>query len=194
MAFNLAQFIKKKKHVNYLPSSGNLIKNVAADEAREQERERNLKRIKDAEYRRTMAGRMGTGIATAFRAAGKRGGISRLVYGQTSMQPGQIVGKKKSRGYGRAGRPKGSLDPRYAQYGGVYGYRKFLAHKFRMEKLSALQQANINPQQQALINQYEAQRRARAMDRESQPIPDTTGGVHLKGIFNEIDNAANLVD
>jgi hypothetical protein len=35
----------------------------------------------------------------------------------------------------RSGRPKGTFDPRYGQYGGVYGYRRAMAGQRRIERL-----------------------------------------------------------
>lgn len=54
---------------------------------------------------------------------------------------------------GQRGRPRGSLDPRYAQYGGVYGWRKAMAQQRRMQKLAIQQQQErlrrMNAQTQA---------------------------------------------
>ena len=49
-------------------------------------------------------------------------------------------------GYGRKGRPKGAYSGRYAAYGGVYGYRKYMAQQRRLELLKAQQQLSQEQQ------------------------------------------------
>jgi hypothetical protein len=62
----------------------------------------------------------------------------------------------QSKGYGRRGRPKGAYDSRYARFGGVYGYRKYLAQQNRMRLLQAqaqMQKTMQNPQATQMYQQ-----------------------------------------
>lgn len=93
---------------------------------------------------------------------------------------------------GGRGRPSGSYDPRYAAYGGVYGFRKVQAQQLREARLQAIRNATINPQQQAILARAEAQRRAALTNPENQIIPDTSGKVPLRSIHQEIEDAANI--
>lgn len=49
--------------------------------------------------------------------------------------------KRKVKGYPTRGRPRGTLDPRYAKYGGVFGYRKYVAQQRKLMKQQLNQQA-----------------------------------------------------
>lgn len=104
-----------------------------------------------------------------------------------------VAGTPKIR-YGKRGRPVGTYDKRYANYGGVYGYRKQLNAKLRIQKLQAMQRATINPQQQAVLDTMAARERARQLDPEQRIIPDTSGKVSLKKYHDEIWEYSNLVD
>jgi hypothetical protein len=92
--------------------------------------------------------------------------------------------------FGR-GRPKGTYKGVYAQYGGVYNYRKAQAFERKKMLLQLQSRANINPQQRAILNQMEAREQARALDPERRIIPDTRGTVNTKSINDEIEDAAN---
>ena len=73
-----------------------------------------------------------------------------------SALPGaETAGEKKStKGYAGRGRPRGSLDPRYAAYGGVFGYRKFVSNQKRL--LRARQEQMLEQQrQQATPYEYQ---------------------------------------
>jgi hypothetical protein len=91
------------------------------------------------------------------------------------------------------GRPKGTLDKRYAAYGGVYGWRKAIAHQRALERLQQTRESTISPEQQQYLNQLAMQQRQQQMDVENKPIPDTYGNVPLRHLTSEIDDAANLV-
>jgi hypothetical protein len=104
-----------------------------------------------------------------------------------------VIGSGLSAGKGR-GRPKGAYDARYAAYGGVYGFRKVMAAQLAQQRLQAMRQATISPQQQAILSQVEAQQRARQVNPENQTIPTTTGQVRLKNIHDEIEAASHLFD
>jgi len=101
--------------------------------------------------------------------------------------------------FGR-GRPKGSYEPSYAKWGGVYGFRKAMSMQYSQQRAQAMQQANISPEQQQIINQFEAQRRARmgtpfgwesvdvAKNMEREVSSNSAGSLQ-----DEINNAANAV-
>lgn len=94
---------------------------------------------------------------------------------------------------GIRGRRKGSFDPRYKQFGGVYGYRKMLNAQLRAQRLQQQRDATLSPQQQAILARSEDARLARYRNPENKAIPDTAGFIPMEHIFNEIDDAANLV-
>jgi hypothetical protein len=94
---------------------------------------------------------------------------------------------------GGRGRPKGTYDPRYAKYGGVYGYRKMLNYQLRVQRLEAMRRASVSPQQQNVINQFEQRQQMQRVDPERQVIPDIRGYSPLGSFNNEVDDAANLV-
>jgi hypothetical protein len=60
---------------------------------------------------------------------------------------------KPTKGYARPGRPRGTYDPRYAAYGGVFGYRKALRARRAMER--AKEQLQETQMRQAQMPQYE---------------------------------------
>ena len=94
---------------------------------------------------------------------------------------------------GRRGRPVGSYDSRYAQYGGVYGYRKMLNAQLRQQRMESLRRATINPQQQQVLNQIERREQIRRQSPESKTIPDTAGNVFMSDIMRDINDASNMV-
>lgn len=51
-----------------------------------------------------------------------------------SLAGAETIGKNKTKGYVKPGRPFGSFKDKYAPYGGVYGYRKAMAEKRRMQR------------------------------------------------------------
>lgn len=134
-------------------------------------------------------------VASRINSAGSNllGGFARrrkeqLVYAQNIRRP--IVGsgiKKQGRG-----RPRGSYDPRYAQYGGVYGYRKILNAELRARRIEQARRLAVTPRQQYELNQIEARRRVQQDAPENQVIPDTTGNIPTRSIHQEIDDAANI--
>ena len=147
-------------------------------------------------YAETRTGRLGEALGKGFTAISQRGGVAAASQGipteiYTRRQRGlkTIMGR---RGLKR-GRPKGTLDVRYAAYGGVYGFRKAIAHQRRLEKLQAQQRATITPQQQAVINQFQAKQQMQMMNPENKIIPDTYGNVYLGDLMEEINRAINAV-
>ena len=95
---------------------------------------------------------------------------------------------------GKKGRPAGTLDKRYAAFGGVYGWRKYQATQLKIARMNAMQQATVSPEQQAYLNQMRARQQASQMNPERRTIPTTFGTIPLKGIMDEIDAASNIFD
>lgn len=147
------------------------------------------------EYRRTIQERKPFGVAMTKGEEFLKGIATQrrrqLVVARDIRRP--LVGAGKGRtGKGR-GRPKGSYDPRYAAYGGVYGYRKVLSARLRQEKLKAMQEASLSPKEQTILDKLRAQERAKQISPERRVIVDTTGKAVPKTYAQEIEDAANLV-
>ena len=66
-----------------------------------------------------------------------RGGATRQLYGTN---------------YNLRGRPKGSLDRRYAKYGGVYGFRKVQSAQLRQQRIQQARNAQLSPQERQIIS------------------------------------------
>ena len=149
-------------------------------------------------YRKSRTGRFGSALAGGIKTIGTRGGTTRFLYRQqiTPVNPFSKAPKQKrtiqGNTTGRRGRPQKSYDQRYAQYGGVYGYRKYLANQYRMQRMEALRRATITPQQQVVMQQIESRERQRQMSPEGRVIPDTSGNVDMNSIFDEINRASNV--
>lgn len=188
-----ARLNKQKKS----PSSFKLAESVAADYAREQEYKKALARIQAQEkarkYAGSFAGRISKRVSKGI-AMTRRGGLTAWSYG-ASMKPSSTSVSPYSRKGVGGGRPRGSYNPLYAKYGGVYGYRKMLAAKLRIQKMEAMRKYAIPPEEQAILSKMRAmQQQKQVYSREASIFPDTTGDVNLNGIFGEIDRATNLVD
>ena len=141
-----------------------LSKKVKADYEREREYKAAQKAIKYEEqkkaYEKSSAGVAGKYFAKAFTGIKRFGtpAATQAHYQKVGMlpPPGYSAGgtAKKGRvtlpgfktGKGR-GRPKGTLDPRYAAAGGVYHWRKEQAHRRLLEKIQARQQMMSMPPQ-----------------------------------------------
>ena len=96
---------------------------------------------------------------------------------------------------GKRGRPSGSYDQRYAQWGGVYGYRKAMAQKRRLERIRLQQQGQITPRQRDTLQRLEYQRAVSQQQRRANdPFFGTDGNVQLDSIQQQINDACNLVD
>jgi hypothetical protein len=108
---------------------------------------------------------------------------------------GRFLGEKRKalKPKRKRGRPKGSFDPRFSRFGGVQGFRKFQRQKRRLELLEAQRRSRVSPQEEIILQRIRNQRRQQTLSPEQQPIPDTTGVIPLRGINQEIDDAANLV-
>lgn len=77
---------------------------------------------------------------------------------------------------GRKGRPRGTLDPRYAAYGGVYAYRRYLFQQKKLAKQVQAQQAAQGRMQN--IPQYETQQYS---PQETQ-VPQQISSAELQAI------------
>ena len=146
---------------------------------------------------RNTAGFLSQKAPLAYRAATTRGGITQALYrGQGQLPPTNVEGRFKTvQGMksGRRGRPKGTLDQRYAAYGGVYGYRKYMATQLKIQRMEAMRRNAVTPQQQAVLAQIEARRQYNQSNPEGQIIPNTNGNVDMDYLMREINNAANAV-
>jgi len=131
---------------------------------------------------------------------------SPLKYGKGEMQElkAQIQLEKlrqKAAGVRGRGRPVGSYAPEYQQFGGVYNARKVVAQQRALERAEAMRQATISPEQQQIINQFEAQRRARMGTpfgwesvSVSNDIKKEVSSTSLGSLQDEIERATHAVD
>lgn len=142
-----------------------------------------------AAYARTGAGKISAGVQSVMQP----GFLRRWSYGSQIAPRGYSTGQRGIRRKG-AGRPRGTLDPRYAAYGGVYGYRKAMSHQRQLEKLKLRQAMTVTPEQQQIINQINAQRMASMQNPEARVIPSTMGEVNMGGIMQEIDAATHIFE
>jgi len=108
--------------------------------------------------------------------------------------------RQKAAGVRGRGRPVGSYAPEYQQFGGVYNARKVVAQQRALERAEAMRQATISPEQQQIINQFEAQRRARMGTpfgwesvSVSNDIKKEVSSTSLGSLQDEIDKACNEV-
>lgn len=97
-----------------------------------------------------------------------------------------------SQGYGGRGRPQGTVKYSIPGVGpvGVYEYRRWLRHKFAMERLQQRQQVYANIQQ---YKEYNNRQLAQAVPQEQRTIPNTGGFVPMGSVHKEADDAANIV-
>ena len=151
-----------------------------------------------ARYEGTSTGKLGRGIASGIRMVGTRGGIAQGLYRREGQLPPQgIRGMKQTiqgSKSGRLGRPKGTLDKRYAQFGGVYGYRKYQANQLKIQRMEAFRRQTVTPEEQQIITQIHNKKKLMGLSVEAGIIPDTAGYVDLDSVFKDIDDASNLVD
>jgi hypothetical protein len=157
---------------------------IARRELRQQVK---LEKYKIAQERRAFADKYRA--VTPSERAGQsfiRGRKNMLIINRDFNRPIIGSGRKKE---GR-GRPRGTYDQRYAQYGGVYGYRKILAARLRNQGAQAQLNSQLTPQEQQILAQMRA--RQGYVNPESQAIADTRGRVPLGSYHQEADDAANL--
>lgn len=152
-------------------------------------------RTRQQNYSKTTGGRISGGIAKTFGFI--RAPVQTIYRQQGQLPPQSMMGRTKTvSGYrtGKKGRPKGTVDPRYAQYGGVHGYRKWLAMKNREMRLQQMRKYQVTPQQDAYLRQLEARQAVLREDPERRTIPNTYGKVPLRSIQDEINSATHIFD
>lgn len=194
---SLKRLLSEKEYREYrsvkdIPQRLKLKRQIAIGKENLKEEARKQKLFdKEMAYRRSTQGRIASSIQRGFRNV--RQGATRTIYQRTSSGYLQPRSSNISGGSGR-GRKKGSYDPRYAQYGGVYGYRKAMALERFKQKQEILRRTAITPRQQEVLRQIQARDEMRMRSPESQVFPDTTGNIPLNNIMWEIEKATNLVD
>lgn len=144
------------------------------------------KNVRAIHYSKSTSGKVGNAIAKGFNIVRKPHGITNALYRNKPISSTISSGKR--------GRPTGSVDKRYASYGGVYEYRKAMAQERFKQRQMILQARNVSPAQQNIINQIRAREAYNQSNEEGRIIPNTYGKVNLGGIFDEIDVATHLVD
>lgn len=141
-------------------------------------------------YEQSRSGRVGSAMTSGLRTLGQKQGVTRFLY-RKSISPAKTAGSPFRTG--KVGRPVGTLKREYAPYGGVYEYRKAMAHKRALERMEYLRSRAITPDQQRYLKIYMERKQAMQQSPEAQIIPDTYGTVSLNGIFKETEDASNLV-
>jgi hypothetical protein len=180
---------------------------------KQQQKERRIqeKRIIKGRYNRSFGGRLTSFTKTSLGVLNSRNkinAIARLTYGKsiqkkprtklTRLPSGKYAyvpvynNNQGYKGYGKKGRPVGTLDSRYAQYGGVYGYRKAMALKRWKERQQILENSAVSPKQQIILRQIRAREQAQRQSIESRTIPDTLGYIDIGYITKEINDATNI--
>ncbi len=136
----------------------------------------------------TTAGKIGNLIGKRFQLG--QVGLTRSLYRRENPPNMTKTGGVKT---GKRGRPKGSYAPKYARFGGVYGYRKWLRNQLKIKRIQALKQNTLNPRQQQIFEQIKRRDEMARLSPENKTFPDTYGDVPLGGIMDEIKKATNLV-
>jgi hypothetical protein len=88
------------------------------------------------------------------------------------------------------GRPRGTYNPLYAKYGGVYGWRKAQAQQLRERRMALQRNMTLSPAQQESLRQMQERQNASQANPENRAIPDTAGTVPLRGLHAEAEEAA----
>lgn len=148
--------------------------------------------LKEVKYKRSVAGRIGTGFSKFLNIARK--GATRSLY-ERKMPP-RVISSNQVRRTGKVGRPRGTVkyrDPQTGQPIGVFEYRKLLALRRYKEKIKAQEQSAFNPSNLERLRRIQQIDMAQRMSPENRTIPDTAGTIPLGGIMSEIDFSANLV-
>jgi hypothetical protein len=166
-------------------------------EKRMEERESKIPAIKaQSRYSKSSFGKVGKGISKGFQFIQSP---TSVMYSRNvpviPNKPVSRTSKTLRKGYNyKPGRPKGTYDLRYAKFGGVYGYRRYLSSQLREQRMQMLRDRAISPQQQIILRQIEAREAASKMSPEARVIPSTAGEVYLDGLMDEINSAANIVN
>lgn len=163
----------------------------------EERKEQPKKYSKEKQYEQSRTGKVSSKASGFLRGIQRVGrtGVTRSLYERKTTpmtRPYQQTATKKS--YTGRGKPRGSFDQRYAQFGGVYGYRKYLSQQRWKERQEILQQSVTNPRQREILRQIQVREQMQQQSPEAQIFPDTHGKIPLmKTIHQEIDDYANLV-
>src|SRR3990167_5907596 len=145
--------------VRQLLSPLELLKRQEADK-------REVKRFNQRRFNKTRTGQLGFVFSGFQKARNQQISFARSIRGR--------------------GRPKGSVDPRYKKFGGVYGYRKLLTAQLREDRLRQIKESSLTPQQQFILNQAQERQRRQRISPENQVIPDTDGKFDFRNIQKEI--------
>ena len=187
----------KKRRPSYLAPKSLLTKQEYMDYQMRQKIEAGEKLQKQIEqqkklerYKLSRSGRISGKITKGFSFL--KGGVASSLYARHQPISQKLTSTGGTR-TGARGRPRGSFDPRYARYGGVYGYRKLLATQLRVQRMEALRRSTVTPRQEMALRQIQIRQAQQRMSPERQVIPGTEGGVPIKGIMDEINDAANIV-
>jgi len=194
-------------------SKKNTKKEIAALKRRERRVKKETQILREVRRKRSVGGRIGgaltKGVGVARRgvtqslldrskpvSSSGRGAQETHEYDTMFTQTTRAKGLTKTGGVktGKRGRPRGSYDQRYAKWGGVYGYRKAIAQRNRLEKIQAMRNAAVTPRQQVVLESIEERRRMQNTSIERRRFPDTAGDVSMGSFMRDVDTAANLVD
>ena len=167
---------------------------LSEDKKRYLERKAELE--KQARYSQGRSGKVSRGFSNVFSALSKRGGVTKATYRRSygQISPGKSSSFQQGNRYGSRGRPKGTFKDIYAQYGGVYGFRKAQALERFKQRQQILNQYAVNPRQRQILAQIQARDQAQMQNQETKTIPDTTGKSFIGNFNQEVDDAANLFD
>jgi hypothetical protein len=117
----------------------------------------------------------------AVSGANKRKAVTRLVESVFPVESMSSYGSGMKTVQGRPGvgrgRPRGSLDVRYAKFGGVYGYRRYKSEQKRLLRL----------QLQAQEEQIKAQRRMQRMPQYEQQLPQEMQGQQVTQDYSQFE-------
>lgn len=162
---------------------------------------------KESAYGQSQVARAKTSQGRASRFAGKilnnirtlgKPEMYRAAYERQGQLPPSFMQKRDQTiagmKTGTRGRPKGTLDKRYAAFGGVFGWRKAEAHRRALERMQFRYANTVSPEQAAYLKRLEMQRQAQSLNPERRIFPDTNGEVATKSIQDEIDAASHLFD
>jgi len=143
-------------------------------------------------FARTRTGKVSAKTTSFFNQARQPKPVTNFLYNRNKPKSMSNTNFTTGNSYGKRGRPKGTLDPRYAQYGGVYGFRKAQAFERKKALLELKQRTNISPAQQRVIQQLQVRDQIQRENPERRTIPDTYGYSGQKSYHKEIDDYANL--
>jgi hypothetical protein len=133
-------------------------------------------------YNASNTGKFSNAVTHGFKIIQTPHGIARAIYNRGQPQMNTPNSGK--------GRPRGSFDNRYKQFGGVYGYRKFIAARNRQQQMQSYQNSQLSPEEQQLLMQLRAKNSQPSP--ESRTFPDTTGKFDFKQIWSNVDEASHL--